>query len=68
MSKPFHRTLIDLHETIHPRRVVEVDANGAQRVVEILETTGETLSDEPCRPLRITSNVIPFAASLRRVG
>jgi hypothetical protein len=68
MSKPFHRTLIDLHEALGPRRIVEVDATGAQRLVEILDTTGETISDEGCRPLYTSNNVIPFAASLRRVS
>jgi hypothetical protein len=68
MNKPFYPRLIDLSEVAGSTRVVEVDANGAQRVVEILETTGETISDEACRPLRTRSNVIPFAASLRRVS
>lgn len=68
MNKPFYPRFVDRPEVAGLTRVVEVDANGAQRVVEILETTGETISDEACRPRRAKSNVIPFAASLRRVS
>jgi hypothetical protein len=67
MVEPIHPTILYLHEVVGPRRIVEVDANGAQRVVEILETTGETVSDETCPPPLNTSNLIPFAASLRHL-
>ncbi|HWA76619.1 MAG TPA: hypothetical protein VG937_29995 [Polyangiaceae bacterium] len=68
MNKPIHPPIIDLRDVLRPKRIVEVDATGAQRTIEVLETTGETIADEPCRPLSNTNKVIPFAASLRRVG
>lgn len=68
MNKPFEPIVLKLHQTIRSRRIVELAADGTERVVEILETTGETIADEPCRPVQYANNVVSFAASLRRVG
>lgn len=68
MNKPIYPTIVDRHQVIGPRRIVEVDRAETQRVIEIFETTGETISDETYPSFPRTCNVIPFAASLRRVG